>query len=195
MLGYSTVMVASGAAGIQARDAVERVKQSPATKVKVAITDIDGVLRGKYIHKDKFLSAVEGGFGFCNVIFGWDSSDVCYDNTSYTGWHTGYPDAMARPDLKTYRKIPWENDLPFFLGDFEDGTGNPLPICPRQLLKKVIARTEKAGFKAYCGMEFEWFNFKETPQSLSEKKFIQPETLTPGMFGYSLLRSSINKPY
>jgi hypothetical protein len=33
------------------------------TKIKVAAVDIDGVLRGKVMHKDKFLSIVEGGFG------------------------------------------------------------------------------------------------------------------------------------
>ena len=27
--------------------------------VKVAITDIDGVLRGKYMHRDKFLKATD----------------------------------------------------------------------------------------------------------------------------------------
>jgi glutamine synthetase len=41
-------------------------------------------------------------------------------------------------------------------------------------------------------MEFEWFNFKETPQSLAEKKHVSPEPLTPGMFGYSILRSTLN---
>lgn len=36
--------------------------------------DIDGVLRGKIMSKDKFLSAAKSdGFGFCSVIFGWDS--------------------------------------------------------------------------------------------------------------------------
>src|SRR4051812_40944079 len=81
---------------------IEQVKQSPQQKVKVAIADIDGILRGKYIHKDKFLSAVDGGFGFCNVVFGWDSADVCYDNSEYTGWHSGYPDALAKIDLDTF---------------------------------------------------------------------------------------------
>ena len=61
---------------------MEEVRAAPGQKVKVAVADVDGVLRGKYIHKDKFLSAVDGGFGFCNVVFGWDSSDVCYDNAS-----------------------------------------------------------------------------------------------------------------
>ena len=80
---------------------IEAVRKSPGTRVKVAVSDIDGILRGKYIHKDKFVSAVEGGFGFCDVVFGWDSQDVCYDNTKITGWHKGFPDALARIDLST----------------------------------------------------------------------------------------------
>ena len=128
------------------QEILSEIKASPSPRVKVAVTDIDGILRGKYLNKDKFLSCVEGGFGFCNVIFGWDSSDVCYDNSKYTGWHSGYPDALARLDLSTYRQVPWDEQVAFFLGDFVDADGNPLSICPRQILKKVVQRCEKAGF-------------------------------------------------
>ena len=95
-------------------------------------SDIDGILRGKYLHKDKFLSAVEGGFGFCDVVFGWDSHDDCYDNTTLTGWHTGYPDALARIDLATLPQRPWDDDVPFFLGDFvrHRTARRPLPLVP-----------------------------------------------------------------
>ena len=82
-----------------ARDAaniVEALRKSTIGKVKVACSDIDGILRGKYIHRDKFFSAVESGFGFCDVVFGWDSGDQCYDNTKLTGWQHGFPDALAR---------------------------------------------------------------------------------------------------
>ena len=72
------------------QDLVAQLKKEGATKVKVACSDIDGILRGKYLHIDKFLGAVEphpkGGFGFCDVVFGWDSHDHCYDNTQVTGW-------------------------------------------------------------------------------------------------------------
>src|SRR5262249_38045604 len=74
-------------------DLVEALRASDAPKVKVAVTDIDGVLRGKYLHRDKFLSALDGGFGFCDVVFGWDVGDQTYDNTRLTGWHQGFPDA------------------------------------------------------------------------------------------------------
>ena len=174
---------------------LDELRKSPGGKVKVAVADVDGVLRGKYLHKDKFLSAAEGGFGFCNVVFGWDSGDVCYDNAKYTGWHSGYPDALARVDLSTARRVPWDGDIPFFLADFEGADGKPLGVCPRSLLKGVLARAEEAGFTAKCGLEFEWFNFQETPQSLAAKGGVNPQTLTPGMFGYSVVRMAQNRPF
>jgi glutamine synthetase len=113
------------------------VAASPGNRVKVAVSDIDGVLRGKYMHKDKFLASAESGFGFCNVVFGWDAGDQTYDNASYTGWHTGFPDALAEIDLNTFRRIPWDDATPMFLGNFVDAKGAPLAVCPRQLLKRV----------------------------------------------------------
>jgi len=186
-------------ATLKMHPAVKAIKQSGATKVKVAVSDIDGILRGKYLHIDKFLGAAEpypkGGFGFCDVVFGWDSSDHCYDNTSVTGWQHGFPDALARLDLDTARNVPWDNNVPFFLGEFVNRDGSPYPICPRQTLKRVLARGEKMGFKTMCGMEFEWFNFLEDPYSWHNKKGVGPTPLTPGMFGYSLLRMNQNRDF
>ena len=121
---------------LPARNVLDAVRNAPGNRVKVAVSDIDGVLRGKYIHKDKFFSAADGGFGFCDVVFGWDMNDQCYDNTTLTGWHKGFPDAVARIDLGTHRTVPWDEGVPFFLGDFVVQQGNkevPHPICPRQL--------------------------------------------------------------
>jgi glutamine synthetase len=168
--------------------ALAAVRESGATKVKVACSDIDGILRGKYLHRDKFFGAVEGGFGFCDVVFGWDAHDACYDNAQVTGWHHGFPDALARLDLGTARHVPWDSGVPFFLGEFVNADGSPYPVCPRQTLKRVLRRAEKLGVLPMAGMEFEWFNFAETPQSWAAKKGVGPETITPGMFGYSLLR-------
>jgi len=174
---------------------LEAVRRSNPSKVKVAVADIDGVLRGKYLHPDKFFSATEGGFGFCDVVLGWDSSDQTYDNTKLTGWQHGYPDAMVRIDLGTHRKVPWDGEVSFFLGDFVNADGSPHPACPRQLLKRVLARGEKMGFAAMVGAEYEFFNFRETPATWAAKNGQPPETITPGMFGYSLLRMNANRDY
>lgn len=174
---------------------IEYVKNHPLGKVKIAFADIDGILRGKYISSEKFISVVENGTGFCDVIFGWDANDAAYDTAEFTGWHTGYPDAPARIDITTFRKIPWEYDIPFFLGELVDKYGEPAHVCPRQLMKKVLQQAQSMGFVPHFSQEFEWYNFEETPQSASDKQYKDLKPLTPGMFGYSILRSSLKNDF
>jgi glutamine synthetase len=176
-------------------DVLERLRASDADYVKVAVTDIDGILRGKYLDKQKFLGAAESGFGFCNVVFGWDANDECYDNVTYTGWQSGYPDAEVRVDLATHRTIPWEGGRDFFLGDFVAADAEPLGVCPRRTVRTVVDRAAAMGYDAKFGLEFEWFNFAETPRSLHDKDYRDMTPLTPGMFGYSVVRQTHNQPF
>ena len=73
------------------QEITEYLDQHGDQKIKFAFADIDGILRGKVIHRRKFLEGLEAGYGFCDVVFGWDSADVVYDNAKLTGWHSGYP--------------------------------------------------------------------------------------------------------
>jgi glutamine synthetase len=174
---------------------ISYIKEKGIDKIKFAFADIDGVLRGKVIHHKKFTDGLESGYGFCDVVFGWDSGDVCNENIKLTGWHTGYPDQPCRIDLSTFRTVPWQDNIPFFLADFSKADGNDLPACPRSLLKRISKECEAMGYHPEFAQEFEWFNFRETPQSLQEKSFTNLETLTPGMFGYSILRTSENSEF
>ena len=161
-------------------------------KVKLGGIDLDGILRGKYISLDKFYSAAESGFGFCDVIFGWDSADALYDHVDFTGWHTGYPDAMARIDLSTFRLLPWEPATALFLVDFFRADGAPLAISPRQVLSRVVDRAMKMGYVPKASIEYEYFFFREDAHSTRAKHYRDLTPFTPGMFGYSVLRSSVN---
>src|SRR3546814_20364326 len=70
-----------------ADDAARLVQESGLSHIKIGLSDIDGVMRGKYLRKDKFLSALKSGLAFCDVVMGWDSNDAMYDNVQFTGWH------------------------------------------------------------------------------------------------------------
>ncbi len=168
------------------------LEEKRVAKAKIGAFDVDGVWRGKYVSLEKLLSAAKGGLGFCDVVFGWDLADELYDNAKVTGWHTGYPDAHALVDLSTARVIPWEPDTAAFILDFVNSDGSPFEPSPRQLLQRVGRRARALGFLPRVGSEYEYFIFRETPQSLREKGFRDLATLTPGMFGYSWLRSSAN---
>ena len=169
------------------------LQQNGVEYVKVAITDIDGVLRGKYMHVDKFLKSIESGYGFCDVIFGWDSSDALYEfqvsdeQNLFTGWHTGFPDQTVKILLDSKRTIPFEKNTPFFLSELKDGE-----VCPRSVLKKVLRLLRESGLKGKSALEYEFFLFNESPISVRDKGFKNLSNFTPGMFGYSLLRSSVH---
>jgi glutamine synthetase len=168
----------------------DRFENHHVHRVKVGGFDIDGVLRGKYLSLDKFWSVAESGFGFCDVIFGWDIGDACYDNTTLTGPSSGYPDTHARIDLDSVRIVPNEPNTAAFLLDFYGPDGKAHPACPRGLLRRIAARAEASGFVPMFGAEFEFWVFQESSETLRKKHFHELTPLSPGMFGYSWLRTS-----
>jgi glutamine synthetase len=175
-----------------ADEIIQDLEDRGTRRVKLGIFDIDGVLRGKYVSMEKFRSCAQHDLGFCDCIFDWDTSDQLYDNASFTGWHTGFPDATLRIDLSTQRMLSDEPNTPLFLCELVPPNGEGFhPICPRNLLRRVVDRAEKMGFAARAAFEYEFFIFQETPHSIREKGFKDLTPLTPGMFGYSVLRNSV----
>lgn len=169
---------------------IAQYKEQQIKRVKLAITDIDGVHRGKYVSLDKFETIAKQNAGFCDCVLGWDVADILYENSTFTGWHTAYPDAPYQLDLATERMIPDEK-IPFFLGEFvgENGDGSH-PVCPRNLLKRILAKAKAMGLQLTLAFEYEFFLFDETSHTIREKGYKNLKPLTPGMFGYSTLRNS-----
>ncbi len=155
--------------------------------VKVGVFDLDGILRGKFMHRDKFLKALDEGFGFCDVVLGWDLDDQLYDNATFTGWHTGFPDAEVTILPETGRQVPMEDDSWLFLSEF---TGAAARICPRQTLGRVLGRVDGMNFGVKAGFEYEFFLFAETPESVREKHHQNLTPVAPGNTGYSMLRQA-----
>jgi glutamine synthetase len=157
--------------------------------VKIGVFDNDGILRGKYLDRQKFLGALDQGMGFCDVVLGWDSNDQQYDNITFTGWHTAFPDAPVRLLPQTCRALPLEGNMLLFLGEF---AGTAEQVCPRATLRRVLERASSMGYAASAAAEYEFFLFNETPASVREKNYRGLSNLTPGYFGYSVLRSSVH---
>jgi len=168
------------------------VEQSPLSYAKVGVFDIDGILRGKYMTRDKLVSSLDKGFGFCDVVMGWDSRDQLLDSLEITGWHTAYPDAEARLLPETTRLIPFEDNMPLVLGEF---TGHMEPVCPRSLLRRILERAKMMGFAVKSAAEFEFFVFDETPHSVRAKNYKNLTNITPGEFGYSMIRNTVHADF
>ena len=136
------------------------------TKVKLAGLDVDGILRGKVVSKKKFLSVATEGFGFCSVVFGWDMHDQTYQRElKISNAANGYHDIIAVPDLATYRRIPWEDNIPFFLVSFLDpDSREPLCACPRGLLGVQLKKLADKGYGAMAGGTFARLPYPHRPR-------------------------------
>ena len=167
------------------------VREREIDYVKIGLHDVDGVLRGKYVSRDKFFSILDNGLAFCDVVLGWDSNDQLYENrgVTYTGWHTGYPDAPVRVLPETCRELPFEDNSLLFLCEFD---GAAAELCPRNVLHRVLDKAQSMGFDVNAAFEYEFFLFNETPDSVREKNYRDLQPITPGFFGYSVLRNSVH---
>ncbi|MHA1683504.1 MAG: glutamine synthetase family protein [Promethearchaeota archaeon] len=174
-------------------DKIQEYEANGTKMIKFGISTIDGVLTGKYISLEKFKKVAASTGNYCDVVLGWDVMDRCYDSTKlFTGWHTGFPDGKIALDLNSERLLKEENNLPFFLGNFLANDGKRLhPVCPRALLKRVIAKAKEMGYSLKTGYEYEFFVFNETPKSVREKGYQNLDYLTRDSFGYSIVRASV----
>jgi glutamine synthetase len=88
---------------------------------------------------------------------GWDIHDTVYSRELLiSNKANGYRDILASIDISTYRRIPWENNVPFFLVSFFDpDTKEPLSVDPRGLLKNANDSAKSLGYEAYAGCEYE----------------------------------------
>ncbi|KAK0308555.1 hypothetical protein LTR01_005184 [Friedmanniomyces endolithicus] len=181
--------------------------------VKVGGVDVDGIIRGKLMSKKKFLSIAKSGFGFCSVIFGWDMHDQTYfKELKISNKENGYRDIVAHVDLTSFRRIPWEKDIPFFLCSFREPEGESLSACPRSLLERQCEKIDAKGYGAMAGAEYEFFTFRApeaattsshdaSRNSSATATFLQRNpvndlpSLEQGMFGYSLTRPSHNQDW
>jgi glutamine synthetase len=176
---------------IPVEEKISQYRANGIQRIKLGVTDIDGVLRGKYISLDKFAAIANTTSGFCDCVLGWDVDDQLYDNATYTGWHTAYPDVLYRLDLSSERRLHDEYGTPYFIGEFVGANGESLhPLCPRARLKSVLAEAENMGFGVNLAFEYEFFVFDETPHTVREKNYQNLKPLSPGNFGYSILRTN-----
>jgi glutamine synthetase len=168
-----------------------RIEDGDIEYVKIGTPDIEGVYRGKRVSAQHFLNSLEEGFPQCDVIFGWDIAENVLPNLKVSNWEHGFSDVLLKPDLSTFRMVPWEDRIASCVCDVWTEHGEPLSVSPRYVLKRVIARARSLGYEPVAASELEFRFFRETQVSLREKDFgpdLAP--LNPGMNCYSISQSS-----
>lgn len=163
--------------------------------VKIGTPDMDGVYRGKRLSTKQFLAGCEGdGFAQCDVLFGWDIAEevITGQKLAVGSADTGFADILLRPDLATFRIVPWERGTAAVVCDVYTEHGEPLAVSPRTVLRRVLERAAKLGLSAQMAVELEFRIFREDQETLREQRFSDLRPLNPGYNCYSISHASID---
>jgi glutamine synthetase len=122
-------------------------------EVECIVPDIAGVARGKAMPASKF--AHQSHFYLPNSIFLQTITGEWADNPS--GAFTE-PDMILVPDYSTATAAPWTADVTLqVIHDVFDQKGQPVPIAPRNVLKRVVALYAAEGWRPIVAPEMEFF--------------------------------------
>ena len=158
--------------------------------VRVAIVDLNGTARGKRLPVEKFLSCCDHGMNFCSGNYTLLINSDIIPELPTIGFSTGFPDMVAWPDLNTLALIPWEERTAWVVCDMRHLDGREVPFDPRTFLKRQIAKMTDKQLKALVGMEYEFYIFKETSESLREKRWSNLNSFYQGPGCYDQIRSN-----
>ena len=128
------------------------------------MTNHDGVLMGKNLSRDKYLSGAESGFTISDVALGLDLGNHPALGWGLPHWRTEglIPDVLFRPDQDTF--VEWRPGLGSVIADHWTPAGEPIAADPRQALKKIVAAYAERGLSVLASVEIEATVFK-TPST------------------------------
>jgi glutamine synthetase len=159
--------------------------------VKIGAPDIEGVWRGKRVAGKFFTNSLEDGFAQCDVLFGWDIAENVLPNLKVSNWERGFADIVMKPDLSTFRPVPWEENVYACICDLWSEHGEPVTVAPRYVLGKVVERARSMGYEPMAASELEFRFFRENQVSVRDKDFGPNLTpLNPGMNCYAISQAS-----
>ncbi len=162
----------------------------------VAITDMQGRLMGKRVQAHAFLNGViDHGAHFCTYLLGTDMEMNTPAGFTLMNWDTGYGDWIARPVWDTLRVLPWLDRTAMVLADATDEeTDKEIPVAPRTMLKRQVAKATEMGYVIKAGSELEYFVLRDSWEELNEKGWPVPRPFGYYNEDYHLLQATKAEP-
>ena len=132
------------------------LKDRKVTEVECMVADIAGIARGKILPRRKFASSLQDRtLRLPESIFGQTVTGDFIDSQILNDIE---PDIVLDPDPSTVRIVPWYDEPTAQIicdASYRDGT--PVPIAPRNVLKRVLALYEEQGWVPVVAPEVEFY--------------------------------------
>ncbi|MCC0023396.1 MAG: glutamine synthetase [Hyphomicrobiaceae bacterium] len=159
--------------------------------VIAAEVDMQGRLMGKRFHAEYFLDSAYEETHSCDYLLTVDMEMEPVPGYKSASWDKGYGDYVLKPDLNTIRRLPWAEKTALVIGDILDHhTHQDVPISPRGILKKQIARLEAMGLTANAATELEFYVFRESFEDARDLGYRDLTTISAYNEDYHILQTA-----
>jgi glutamine synthetase len=159
--------------------------------VVIAFPDMHGRPVGKRVTADYFVShAAEHGIECCEYLLAVDVDMTPLPGYRFANWDTGYGDVVCHPDFATARRIPWLEGTAWVIADLSDGSGAPVEVSPRQILRRQLERAAERGLRVLAATELEFYLFRDSYEEAAAKGWRGLEPHTSTIEDYQLLQTS-----
>ncbi|MFD9663364.1 glutamine synthetase family protein [Rhodococcus sp. NPDC059968] len=153
-------------------DAAAWVDQHSIRTVRAETLSLDGVLIGKHLAPQKFISGAHGGgFSFADIVFGVDMANIPQLGFDFGDWRGELRDIQLRPDPSTLVVDPSLDGLGSVLCDITDQNSVPLPVCSRSTLKRMVEELAARGYTGKAAIEIEATVFEESIEQARAQDF------------------------
>lgn len=147
--------------------------------------DMYGRLVGKRFVAQYFLDDIAGhGMHACDYLLACDMEMDPVPGYAFTSWAKGYGDFNPVPDFGTLRVASWQEKSAIVICDID------VPLAPRAMLRKQVARAAERGFTPMAASELELYVFKDSYESAAEKGYIRLEPIGSVIEDYHILQST-----
>lgn len=124
--------------------------------VRFEQSDTHGISRSKTIPIGHVRDFAEHGLNFLLGQLGFDAQAGVAPGTGYLE-ELGFPDSRIRPDLSTYRVLPWADKTARLLCEPHYMDGRPAMAAPRTVARRLLDELENKGFHLFSGFEYEFY--------------------------------------
>jgi glutamine synthetase len=146
------------------RQVASQIESAGIRQVRVAMVDLNGIPRAKMVTAEEFVGRVmERGHPWALPLVAVDIWQNLPDGSGY-GEEIGYGNGVLRPDLTTFRQLPWAPETGHVFGDIYTRDGQPV-ATPRQVLKSVLEHASELGYTPVFGTELEFYIFRPVDES------------------------------
>ena len=156
-------------------EVLKRIQAEDIGNVRLILTDLYGVARGKLVAAERMERALAEGHPFAIPLFASNLWQRHAPGEHAYSTDIGYRNGVLRLDPLTFTPLPWTPGTAHVITDLHDEAG-AIVATPRAVLRRVLDDAQALGLRPVFGNELEFYVFRPGPDGSGYQPAYGPQS-------------------